>query len=574
MTTKIKSFSKLAVSLSLILAISACSGGNNMNSSVTSEALQSESDPVAFYVNQTGFLPHQQKHIVIRSSQPVTFDVIHTTTGKTVLQGTTSAPAYWDLADQTVAIADVSSLVEPGLYRLSVGAEDYTTFRVSAERLNALHDATIKAYYYNRAGIALDPAFAGKWHREAGHPDTKVINLNQPEQSIVSAKGWYDAGDYNKYIVNSGISTYTLMRAYLDFPGFYAERRWNIPESTNQQPDLLDEISWNLDWMLTMQDKDGGVFHKLTTLNFAPAVMPAQANAQRYVVSKGTAASLNFAAVMATAARVYPQHKNTYLSAAEKAWQWAQRNPAKPYTNEANVNTGEYGDSSFTDEFAWAASELYLTTGEPGYLNQIEQNLGAPATPGWSDTMGLAYLSLLSEQGQKTLSGQRYDSLRSGFLEYADSLVKTSQDSPFRIAMSARDFVWGSNGVAMNHAMVLASAYRLTSQESYRHAFTGLVDYVLGKNPLGYSYITGFGQRSPHFIHHRQSQADGVAEPVPGWLAGGPQNGHQDNCHYESSLPATSYKDNWCSYSTNEVTINWNAPLVYSLAALLEQKIQ
>ena len=468
-----------------------------------------------------------------------------------------------------MAIADVSSIAAPGLYRLSVGDNSYTTFRISAQRVSALHDAAIKAYYYNRAGMALDPAFAGKWHREAGHPDTHVINLNEPKISLASPKGWYDAGDYNKYIVNSGISTYTLMRAYLDFPDFYAQRRWNIPESTNNQPDLLDEINWNLDWMLTMQDQDGGVFHKLTTLNFAPAVMPAEATEQRYVVAKGTAASLNFAAVMATAARVYPQQQSNFLAAAKRAWQWALENPQVAYKNAQNVKTGEYGDSSFNDEFAWAASELFVTTGEQDYLIEAQRYLGSPSTPGWSDTMGLAYLSLLSEQGQNALPAERYQALKTRFLDYADALVKTSQASPFRTAMTANDFVWGSNGVAMNHAMVLASAYRMSNNPDYRYTFTGLVDYVLGKNPVDYSYVTGFGETSPRFIHHRQSHADGIAEPVPGFLVGGAQNGQQDNCQYSASLPATSYKDNWCSYSTNEVTINWNAPLVYSLAAMI-----
>lgn len=571
MNNNVKRFSRLAIAVSLTIATIGCSAYN----SDTSPSAQGNTvtDPkIAFYKNQVGFLPDQQKHVIVRSSLPVAFTVTNAATGETVMQDTVSSPEHWPLADQIVAVADVSSITQPGLYRLELSNNNYTTFKISPARLDALHDATIKAYYYNRAGIDLDPAYAGKWHRAAGHPDTSVINLNAPQQIIASAKGWYDAGDYNKYVVNSGISTYTLMRAYLDFPKFYAKRRWNIPESTNTQPDILDEVRWNLDWMLTMQDADGGVFHKLTTLNFAPAVMPDQATEQRFVVAKGTAATLNFAAVMATAARVYPDMQHTYLSAAERAWQWALEHPGIRYTNAENVKTGEYGDSDFTDEFAWAASELFVTTGEQRFLSQVERYLGSPATPGWSNTMGLAYLSLLADEGQKTLPAQRYKLLRARFLDYADTLVKTSKNSPFRTAMAAQDFVWGSNGVAMNHAMILASAYRLTNNPDYHHAFTGLVDYVLGKNPTGYSYVTGFGEQTPLFIHHRQSQADGIAEPVPGFLAGGAQNGQQDHCRYPSSLPATSYTDSWCSYSTNEVTINWNAPLVYSLAAMLARE--
>ncbi|HCL10974.1 MAG TPA: cellulase, partial [Alteromonas sp.] len=82
--------------------------------------------------------------------------------------------------------------------------------------------------------------------------------------------------------------------------------------------------------------------------------------------------------------------------AAKRAWQWALENPQVAYKNAQNVKTGEYGDSSFNDEFAWAASELFITTGEQDYLIEAQRYLGSPSTPGWSDTMGLAYLSLLS----------------------------------------------------------------------------------------------------------------------------------------------------------------------------------
>ena len=382
-----------------------------------------------------------------------------------------------------------------------------------------------------------------------------------------SPKGWYDAGDYNKYIVNSGISTYTLLRAYLDFSDFYDSRQWNIPESTNTKPDMLDEILWNLGWMATMQDQDGSVFHKLTTLNFAPDVMPHEANEQRYFVGKGTAAALNFAAVMATAARVFPASANTYQSAAESAWKWAVENPDMPYKNPDNVSTGEYGDSNFDDEFAWAASELLITTGKSVYLDALNTHLGAPSTPNWGSTMGLAYLSLLKE-GKARLSSSLYDTLESDFLSYADQLVDADATSGFHVAMRENDFVWGSNGVAMNHGMILATAYSLTQNNSYRTAMSHLVDYVLGKNPTGYSFVTGFGTKPPRFIHHRQSQADTIADPVPGFVAGGPHSGQQDGCDYSSDFPAKSYVDDWCSYASNEIAINWNAPLVYTLAAM------
>jgi endoglucanase len=97
------------------------------------------------------------------------------------------------------------------------------------------------------------------------------------------------------------------------------------------------------------------------------------------------------------------------------------------------------------------------------------------------------------------------------------------------------------------------------------------MDYILGRNPTGYSFVTGFGEKTPLYPHHRISQSDGVTAPVPGMLVGGPHLGQQDKCDYKYNQPATSYIDSWCSYATNEVAINWNAPLVYVIGALISQ---
>ena len=95
------------------------------------------------------------------------------------------------------------------------------------------------------------------------------------------------------------------------------------------------------------------------------------------------------------------------------------------------------------------------------------------------------------------------------------------------------------------------------------------MDYILGKNPTGYSYVTGYGHKPPMRIHHRPSVDDGIEQPVPGFMAGGPHNGKQDGCTgYPSNYNAKCYFDDVCSYSTNEIAINWNAPLVYLLAAM------
>jgi endoglucanase len=531
-------------------------------------------------VNQSGYLNQGQKLAVIPGKSQQAFQLVALPSGQIVFKDQSSEAQLWAPAGETVSIADFTQVQNNGRYRLEVAGYAPVELQIAAQPYAQLHDAAIKAYYFNRASQQLDPAYAGVWARPAGHPDDKVkihasaASASRPTGTVVqSPKGWYDAGDYNKYIVNSGISTFTLLDAWTDFTAFYRQRQWTIPESDNSMPDLLDEVLWNLDWMSSMQDPaDGGVYHKLTTLNFEGAVMPHQAVAQRYLVQKTTAAALNFAAVMAKASRVLsefeaqqPGKAALFRQQAIQAWQWASKNPAIYYQQPADVSTGAYGDKNLADEFAWAAAELYLLTGKEPYLQQFFQMAQPVQTPSWASVAALGYFSLAKEANN--LTPEQRQLVFSAITAVADQFAAQHQASAYKVAMVPEDFVWGSNAVAMNKAILLYKANQITAKASYVEAMQGLLDYVLGRNPLDLTYVTGFGIKSPQHIHHRPSQADAINAPVPGWLAGGAQPGQQDKCKYNSTLPAKSYVDDWCSYASNEVTINWNAPLVYMLAA-------
>jgi endoglucanase len=543
----------------------------------------------AIRVDQLGFAPGARKLAVVEgidASQP--FSVVRAKGGKTVFKGTLEAPATWAPAARTAALADFSALAAPGLYRIEVrGVPASDVFRIDADAYAGLSDAALKAYYFNRAGIALDARHAGVYARPAGHPDTQVeihpsaASPGRPAGTVVSApKGWYDAGDYNKYVVNSGISTWTLLAAYAHYPKFFKGRDINIPESGNAVPDILDEAAWNLEWMLAMQDPgDGGVYHKLTNLQFDGIVMPAQANAKRYMVGKGTAATLDFAAVMAMAARVYAPYEARFpglparmRAAAEAAWGWAMTHPDVAYVQPEDVKTGGYNDDKFADEFAWAAAELYLLTGTPAYYQTFARYAEAPGVPNWANVGALGWISLASDLPRLPDDAAR-EKVRAGVLGEASKLATKWSQSPWRVAMESQDFRWGSNADVLNQAMMLLQGYRLDGDRAQLDAAQSQLDYILGRNPLGVSFVTGQGVRSPMHIHHRPSEADGIDAPVPGWLSGGPNPGQQDakDCkavRYASTLPALSWLDDTCSYASNEVAINWNAPLVYVSAAL------
>ncbi|WP_331351531.1 glycoside hydrolase family 9 protein [Cellvibrio sp. UBA7671] len=574
------------------------SGGNSAASSkaassaaavAISSAAASSTAAVAgnIKLNQLGFLPESAKWAVVPAGSAATFKVINTATNAAVLSGNLSAATTWSASEESVRLADFSSVKTPGDYLVRVeGVNDSYPFTIANDVYSALTAASIKAFYYNRNSAELLATHAGIFARPLGHPDTQVLvhpsaaSAARPAGTIISSpKGWYDAGDYNKYIVNSGIATYSLLAAYEHFPEMFNNQNLNIPESGDALPDLLNETLWNLEWMLSMQDpNDGGVYHKLTNKNFDGTVMPHQATSERYVVQKTTAAALDFAAVMATASRVVAQYEAQLpgmsakmLAAAESAWGWAVANPAVTYKQPDDVKTGEYGDGNLADEFAWAAAELYITSKKDAYYTAMKPAETFATVPSWGDVRSLGWISLahhrdnLTAVADKQLIANRIDGL-------AANLQAVWSASAYRVTMQKNDFVWGSNSVALGQAMMLVQGYRLNGKREYLDAAQAMLDYVLGRNATDMSFVTGYGDKATLHPHHRPSEADGIAEPIPGFIAGGPQPGQQDksgcNVPYPSNIAAKSYLDNWCSYASNEIAINWNAPLVYVSAAI------
>lgn len=539
----------------------------------------------AIQVNQVGFLPGAAKWAVVPAGSATSFTVVEAGSGREVLRGSLGPAQRWEPAQEMLRLADFSALRTPGEYRLRVqGVNDSPRFSIDARAYEAVNAAALKAFYFNRAGIELQPAHAGAWARPAGHPDTRVLvhasaaGPDRPEGTVISApKGWYDAGDYNKYIVNSGITMYTLLAAWEHFPAHFARQNLNIPESGNQLPDVLDEVLWNLEWMLAMQDPaDGGVYHKLTDKGFDGMVMPHQSRNERYVVMKTTAATLDFAAVAAQASRVFaafeaqrPGLSARLLAASKAAWGWAQAHPAVIYKQPSDIRTGGYEDSKLADEFAWAAAELYVTTRDDAYWAVVKTKAQPADVPGWADIGSLAWITLAHHRERLTAAADRA-LIEREIRSIAQKHAALWRASPYRVAMQPNDFYWGSNAVALNQAMMLVQGYRVSGDRHQLDAAQAALDFVLGRHPTGFSMVTGIGERSPRDPHHRPSGADGVADPVPGFIVGGPRGETSDDCKpltYPKGA-ANAWLDKFCSYTTNEVAINWNAPLVYVSAAL------
>lgn len=548
-------------------------------------AAQAQTD-VAVRRNQVGCYPSQEKVVVLEGTNPKDRLSVVTPRGKT-LKPKAVREAVSALSGKRRFVVTLDGLDSPGDYIVRVPGEE-CVLRVSERPFRDIARASLRLFYLIRSGVPI--TLGGAYNRPAGHPDTLVLvhpSAASPMRPagirISSPFGWYDAGDYNKYVVNSAFSIGLMFAAYEQLPDYFARLSTDIPESGNRTPDLLDELMFNLRWFLTMQDpSDGGVYHKLTTPNFEGMVMPSACRQPRYVVAKSVTATLDFAAAMADAARLLEPYQTDYpgfsaqaAAMAERAYQWAKANPTAFYRQERlhdpAVSTGTYGDGNARDEFFWAASALYRLTGRQEYLDDaLRYQPQRFAVPTWGNVAALGTFEWLAAD-----SSAQKEPLQRQLLDYCRAALQGVEESAFQSAFgnSARDFGWGClaekcccQGVAFLYAD------RLTGADTYRRFALQNADYLLGRNATGYCYVTGFGDRSPMHPHHRPSAADGIDAPFPGMLVGGPNPGQQDrqsgHLTYPSNIPDESYLDVTESYASNEIAINWNASLVAFLCWL------
>jgi len=532
-------------------------------------------------INQVGYYPGSVKKAVVVESNEDEFE-IQTLDGKEVFEGDLKDAGFWDKSGEHVKIADFSSFKKPGKYILVVDdakANSYP-FEIKQGLYDDAFKATLKSYYLIRTGMEIEEKYAGIYHRKEGHPDTLCYlhpSAKRGKGHISSPKGWYDAGDYNKYVVNGGVTVGTMLNLYEMYPEIASDGFTNIPESGNGISDLLDEIKYELDWVLTMQAPDGASAMKLTSKKFCGFIMPDKDKSKRWVVGKATAPTLNFAAMTAQAARLYKDIDADFakrsLAAAEKAWTWAEKNPDVIFKNPEDISTGEYSDKDFSQEFWWAASELYLATGKKqylDYLNSHEPYMKMEVGETWRKYLGnIGSFSILLAGEDENIAPIK-EKIKKELISVANGLLSRINKIPYRIAVD--NFQWGSNSDVQNSAMVLAYAYKLTGEKKYMDGVIETMDYIFGKNATDYSFMTGFGSKQVMHIHNRISGADGIAEPLPGLIAGGPNAKQQDNIkktkfgvEYPSDLPAKSYVDKQPSFASNENAINWNAPSVFVL---------
>jgi endoglucanase len=535
-------------------------------------------------VNQIGYLSGRPK-VASVSFSARSFRVRSMATNAVVLQTGLSDPHADPASGDTIRQADFSALRSPGLYRieLDTGAQG-DPFRVGQDVYAQALELTMRSYYGQRCGcdVNLDARHE--------HPKCHMESAFHPSSGKTGAAtnygGWHDAGDYGRYIVNSGITTATLLWAWEMFPALH-EMSLRIPESGGSIPDFLAEIQWNLKWMMSLQDEDGGVWHKQTRNDFCGFILPQDEPGPNYIIGtgaepfKGTGATGDFAAVMAIAARCYrsvaAEFAGSCLQAARRAWVWLQAHPNVRFTNPADIHTAEYGDADFQDEILWAAGELWRTTGDEAYhrafLAMLPRSLQdlTIEIPSATLVSALGYwtYALASSAGSPDVRA----AIQQATMKKAELLARQCTENGYGHSLAIEDYRGQSNATCANHALLFLVADRFRPDAVWTNCALDDVHYLLGRNCFGISWVTQLGVRSVLQPHHRPSAAMKNVAPWPGLLVGGPNASPSDPASRALGKlsPMRMYVDDHLAYSCNEPAINCNAPLVFALAATLNQ---
>jgi endoglucanase len=566
-------------------------------------------------VNQVGYFPHLAKRAVIAnpSPTPVKWTLVGAD-GATVAEGDTVFNGNDAASGEVVHLADFSSVTRAADgYKLKVGTETSYPFSIGRDLYKKLKYDALAYFYHNRSGIEIKMPYAGdnKWARPAGHMSDKSVPCAPGSgctYSLDVTGGWYDAGDHGKYVVNGGISVWTMLNQYEHAKHHggnvadFGDGKLNIPESKNGVPDILDEARWEIEFLLKMQVPDGNplagmVHHKVhdekwTALGLAPHEDPLK----RYLRPPSTAATLNVAATAAQAARIWKPIDSAFaakcLAAAEKAWAAAQAHPDVYAPASDNQGGGPYDDTDVTDEFYWAAVELFVTTGKEPYrtfLTKSPHFKTIPATAGgvgggigsamtWQSTAALGTITLAVVPN--SLDAPSIAAAKANIIAAADAYLDVIETQGYRVPLkpASGKYPWGSNSFVLNNIIILALANDFHQKPKFLSGVVEGMDYILGRNPLAQSYVTGYGANALKNPHHRfwaHQVNEKFPTAPPGAVSGGPNSGLEDPYVQAAGLkgcaPQKCFVDNIEAWSVNEITINWNAPLAW-VAEYLDEK--
>lgn len=534
------------------------------------------STPFGIFVNQAGYTEDGIKKAVI----PFECDEFQVTdsSGNCRYTGKVKYFGKDESSGDSVYTADFTDFREAGEYRINAYGKVSAVFRIGGDVYDKVFQDTSKAFYYLRCGCELEEKYAGIYHHGICHRSPALL-WSDHSTSLDVLGGWHDAGDYGRYVTAGVCAAAHLLYAFKLFPAVFEKLRLNIPEEN--MPDILSEIKYELEWILKMQRDDGGVYHKATTARHAPFVMPEDDTDQMYVFDVSSMATADLAAVSALASGIYRDYDSDFsdrlLEAAKRSLDWLDRNPEFiGFRNPEGNNTGSYGERDDDSNRYWAYAEMYSLTGDMKYHDKMMSLTGKGfllTALGYTEMGGFGSMAYL-------LSGRDKDEkkvllLKKAFEDRAAQLKELSDKCGYGVAMEARDYHWGSNMTVMKNGMIFAINDYLNGDSSGREYSARQLDYLLGVNALGISYVTGTGEFRSNYPHLRPAFADGIEECIPGMVIGGPNGRPADPFAEEVIKPGTPpmkcYVDDTASYSLNEITIYWNSPTVFVLAYLCDR---
>lgn len=514
-------------------------------------------------LNTVGYLPRHEKRATLRAPC-VEFKVVRASDGAVVMRGKSKGPLRENDTGEDLCLADFSALRAHGLYRLEAGSARSAPFRVAPDVYAKTFGTAVRAMYLWRCGAAVRLEHEGSvYAHEACHTeDARLDFVGSPGARRDATGGWHDAGDYNKYVVNAGVTVGLMLRTWEEFGPRVRRFEFGLPRTDERLPVYLAEVKWELDWLLKMQADDGSVYHKVSTRDFGPAIVPEEEKTERFYTPSSSAAAADFVAMNAASARVFEHFDAAYarrlLDAARKSYVFLRAHPESVRADLKGFTTGGY-QTDDADDRLWAAAELWETTGERAFLADFEERARRfegkfSLDWGWGDVKNLGMLTYLFSK-RAGRDPRLVRQVRQALIETADQIVLIRLRSLH--ARTLTRYYWGANGGVANTTPLLRAAYRLNPRPVYIETALDALSHLLGRNFYGRSFVTGVGAEPPRAPHDRRSMARGSAGAWPGYLVGG-------------GWPrATDWVDDADNYRVNEIAINWNAPLIYALAATL-----
>lgn len=526
-------------------------------------------------LNSLGFLPKLAKKasIVAPCSE---FVVKKAPGGEIIFAGKAVGPVHQDDVKQDVWIADFSSVNAKGRFYLDVpGVGRSIDFEIGDAVYDFAYRTAMRAFYLWRCGTEVRGEHDGQVYSHAAcHLNDGWLDyMGEKDSRRDGVGGWHDAGDYGKYVVNAGITVGNLFFAWDHFQDRLKNVSLGLHDTAPGYPDFLKELKWETDWLLRMPYPDGSgkVSHKLTRTNFEGFVMPEKDDGKRFFTDWSTAATADFVAMMAMAARYFKPYDAAYaqkcLDAAENSYKLLRGSEEKRF-QQGDFRTGGY-QTNDSDDRLWAAAEMWETTGNVECLKDFEtlakaapQAFGRRSGPiptgkidenwDWGNVRNLGMFTYILSKTEGR-DPNLVEQARRDTLATADSLVAKAKRDVYGRPL-AGVYYWGCNGTIARQVLNLQVANKLSPNPEYVNASLDAVAHLFGRNYYNRSYVTGLGHEPTMRPHDRRCGADGIDAPWPGYVAGG---GHS----------ATGWNDDQEDYRTNEIAINWQAGLVYALAA-------